>query len=84
MPHDHYRTVQEVADLLKVNEATVRRWIRDGELRAIDIGKGWRIADADLSRFFRHHETRPREIESDLGRERGPTPLPEPGDESPR
>ncbi len=49
MPHDRYRNVHEVAELLKVNEATVRRWIRDGELRAIDIGKGWRIADADLA-----------------------------------
>lgn len=84
MPQDHYRTVHEVADLLKVNEATVRRWIRDGQLRAIDIGKGWRIADADLVRFFRLHETRPREIDSDLGRERGPTLLPDPGDESAR
>ena len=40
MPHDHYQTVQEIADRLKVSEATVRHWIKDGSLRAIDIGKG--------------------------------------------
>ncbi|MBW8298672.1 MAG: helix-turn-helix domain-containing protein [Hydrogenophaga sp.] len=61
MPHDQYQTVQEVADRLKVSEATVRHWIKDGSLRAIDIGKGWRISDADLQDFLRRHETRPRE-----------------------
>lgn len=43
MSQVHYQTVKDVADLLKVSEVTVRRWIKDGELRAIDIGKGWRI-----------------------------------------
>ncbi len=60
MPHDQYQTVKEVADRLKVAEATVRRWIGLGELRAIDIGKGWRIADADLAAFLSRHETVPR------------------------
>jgi excisionase family DNA binding protein len=40
MIREQYRTVKEVADLLRVGEPTVRRWIRAGELRAIDIGKG--------------------------------------------
>jgi excisionase family DNA binding protein len=60
MPHDTYQTVREVAERLKVAEATVRHWIRAGELRAIDIGKGWRIADADLDAFLRRHQTAPR------------------------
>jgi excisionase family DNA binding protein len=60
MPRDTYQTVKEVADRLKVNEATVRQWIRDGDLRAIDIGKGWRIADSDLDAFLATHATRPR------------------------
>jgi excisionase family DNA binding protein len=60
MPRDAYQTVKEVADRLKVNEATVRQWIRDGDLRAIDIGKGWRIADSDLDAFLARHATRPR------------------------
>jgi excisionase family DNA binding protein len=60
MPHDQYQTVKEVADRLKVAETTVRHWIKTGELRAIDIGKGWRIADADLNQFLRRHETASR------------------------
>ncbi|MCC7273118.1 MAG: helix-turn-helix domain-containing protein [Alphaproteobacteria bacterium] len=61
MPHDRYQTVQELAERLEVAEETVRRWIKSGELRAIDIGKGWRIADADLERFLNARETAPRE-----------------------
>lgn len=60
MPKDQYQTVKEVADRLKVAEATVRRWIKDGQLRAIDIGKGWRIADADLDEFLLAHQTAPK------------------------
>ncbi len=61
MPHDRYQTVQELAERLEVAEATVRQWIKSGELRAIDIGKGWRIADSDLERFLKARETAPRE-----------------------
>ncbi len=60
MPHDQYQTVKAVAERLKVAEATVRAWIHDGALRAIDVGKGWRIADADLEAFLTRHETTPR------------------------
>lgn len=60
MPHDRYQTVQELAQRLEVAEATVRQWIKSGELRAIDIGKGWRVADADLERFLKARETAPR------------------------
>lgn len=59
MSREHYRTVKDVADLLQVNEVTVRRWIKDGELRAIDIGKGWRIGPEDLDAFLEGHATRP-------------------------
>ncbi|MBP2238621.1 excisionase family DNA binding protein [Sinorhizobium kostiense] len=60
MPQDRYQTVQEFAERLKVSEATERHWIKEGALRAIDIGKGWRISDADLDEFLRQHEMRPR------------------------
>jgi excisionase family DNA binding protein len=60
MPKDRYQTVQELAERLEVAEATVRQWIRSGELRAIDIGKGWRIADTDLDQFLRARDTAPR------------------------
>ena len=64
MPHDRYQTVQELADRLEVAEATVRQWIKSGVLRAIDIGKGWRIPDTDLARFLKARETAPRESDA--------------------
>lgn len=60
MPHDRYQTVQELAERLEVAEATVRQWIKTGQLRAIDIGKGWRIAATDLAMFLKARETAPR------------------------
>ncbi len=43
-------TVQEVAELLKVHEATVWRWCRSGDLPAFRVGQQWRIAATDLQR----------------------------------
>ena len=67
MARDQYQTVKEVADRLKVSEATVRGWIKDGELRAIAIGKGWRVADIDLAAFLSSHSTRAREAAAQEG-----------------
>jgi excisionase family DNA binding protein len=61
MPNDRYQTVHEISERLEVSDATVRLWIKSGELRAVDIGKGWRIADTDLARFLKARETAPRE-----------------------
>jgi hypothetical protein len=38
----------------------VRQWIKSGALRAIDIGKGWRISNTDLDQFLKARETAPR------------------------
>ena len=49
-------TVSEAADILKVNEETVRRWVRAGELPVLDLGgqkTGYRILRAELDRFLR-------------------------------
>jgi excisionase family DNA binding protein len=67
MAREQYQTVKEVADLLKVGEPTVRRWIKDGELRAIDVGKGWRISSSDLDAFLQGHATRPAQVASGDG-----------------
>ncbi|WP_420565291.1 helix-turn-helix domain-containing protein [Thalassobaculum sp.] len=38
--------------MLQVQEATVRSWIRDKRIRAIKLGKEWRIAPQDLEAFL--------------------------------
>ena len=45
-------TIQEVADRLRVNEKTVRRWIDTQELPAFKLGRQWRISEQDLRRFL--------------------------------
>lgn len=47
-PEDEVLTVQEVADYLKVSQATVWRWCQEGKLPAFRIGQQWRIRTEDL------------------------------------
>ena len=41
-------TVEEAADLLRVDKTTVRRWLRQDKLKGIRIGKAWRLRAADI------------------------------------
>lgn len=41
-------SVDQVADLLGLHVRTVRKYVRDGKLRAVRIGKQYRIAHEDL------------------------------------
>jgi excisionase family DNA binding protein len=43
-------TVQETADLLKVSTVTVRRFIADGRLPAVKVGRAVRVEKADVER----------------------------------
>ena len=45
-------TTQEVAELLKVSEATVRSWIKNQELRAVKFEREFRVAKVDLESFL--------------------------------
>ncbi|WP_198375960.1 helix-turn-helix domain-containing protein [Neoroseomonas rubea] len=52
-----FLTVKEVADLVQVSEASVRHWIKLQQLRAIDLGREWRVIPRDLEAFLATHET---------------------------
>lgn len=47
-----YLTSADVAEMLQVTPETVWNWIRAGKLRAIKVGRGWRIAEDDLKAFL--------------------------------
>ena len=49
-----WRTVAEIVDELRVHEQTVRRWIREGQLRAYNFGgkTGYRIKEEDFETFL--------------------------------
>ena len=53
---EEWLTVEEVAEKLKVNEETVRRWIRANKLQVLDLGgqrAGYRIRRRDAEEFLR-------------------------------
>jgi excisionase family DNA binding protein len=45
-------TVEEVAEFLKVSEATVRRLIKTGQLEAVPVGNQYRITQEALDKFL--------------------------------
>jgi excisionase family DNA binding protein len=55
---DEWLTTAEVAQLLRVNPETVKRWLRSGEMRGslLSDRAGWRIARAEVGRFMRDRE----------------------------
>ncbi|ETK37864.1 helix-turn-helix domain-containing protein [Microbispora sp. ATCC PTA-5024] len=53
MPHQPY-SVEQVANLLGLHVKTVRGYVRDGRLKAVRIGKQYRIAREDLEAFTGH------------------------------
>jgi excisionase family DNA binding protein len=47
-------SVEQVADLLGLHVKTVRNYVRDGRLKAVRIGKQYRISRDDLEVFTGH------------------------------
>lgn len=56
-------TVHDAADFLQIRESTVRALIKDKRLRAVKIGKEWRIAQMDLMAFLNENANRDPEAE---------------------
>ena len=50
-------TIPEVAEICRVNEKTIRRWIQASDLVAIKLGAQWRIDPQDLRHFLRKRST---------------------------
>lgn len=55
---EEFFTADEVAEKLKVHVQTVRRWLREGELRGYLLGDraGYRIRKTDLVTFLEERE----------------------------
>ncbi len=50
-------TVEQVANIMQVHVETVRVWIRNGDLVAVDIGKEYRVTRADLNKYIEERKT---------------------------
>jgi excisionase family DNA binding protein len=51
MEEDRYWTPEEIAERLKLNVRTVVRWITSKRLKAIRVGKQWRVPDSEIRAF---------------------------------
>ena len=49
---ESFLTVAEVADMLRLNQQTVRNWIEQGSLPALRVGRRVRIKRSDLERVL--------------------------------
>lgn len=52
-----FMTVQEVADLMRVSSMTVYRLIKAGDLRAVRVGRSFRIREADVNEYLERSYT---------------------------
>jgi excisionase family DNA binding protein len=50
---DEWLSVEEVAQILKMDEETVRRWIRNRQLKAYRFGRDLRIRRDDFEKFVK-------------------------------
>jgi excisionase family DNA binding protein len=58
MENTEYLTTKEIADQLKVNVLTIRRWIGAGKLKAISTGKIYRIRKEDFEKLIKSMEVK--------------------------
>jgi excisionase family DNA binding protein len=58
-------TVAEAAERLGVHHMTIRRWIREGRLRAFRVGDVRRYVDAEEVEALREPQELPRRREDD-------------------
>ena len=54
---DRLLTVHEVAEIMRVSNMTVYRLIRAGELRAVRVGRGYRIRERDVEAYLSREMT---------------------------
>jgi excisionase family DNA binding protein len=57
MEEEKYWTPEEIAERLKINVRTVNRWIASGKLRAIRVGRLWRVPDSAIREFVEEQQT---------------------------
>jgi excisionase family DNA binding protein len=51
MEQEKFLTLDEVAELLKVDKRTIMKEIHAGKLKTFKIGRQYRIADREIQRF---------------------------------
>lgn len=45
-------TVQEASEALGISPLTLGKWLREGKIVGVKLGKLWRITESDLQNFI--------------------------------
>ncbi len=45
-------TIEQISEILKVTKRTVYNYIKSNDLKAVKIGKYWRVKHSDLEEFI--------------------------------
>ena len=49
---ERYYSTREVCKILGIANRTLRRWIKEGKIRAVNIGGRWRIPESEINRIL--------------------------------
>lgn len=52
--------LNEVCDLLKMNKQTIRKYIRNGKLKASKVGTHYMVTDEAIQDFLKANEVQPK------------------------
>jgi excisionase family DNA binding protein len=55
--NNSFLTVEQVTELLQVHWQTVLNYIKSGKLKALRLGKGYRINKVDFEKFIKTNKT---------------------------
>lgn len=58
MTDKDYYAVEQISEMLNIHPKTIQRYIREGKLRAIKVGKSWRVNRHDLRVFLESLDVR--------------------------
>lgn len=58
--NDELHTIEEVATRLRVGKRTVERFVAEGRIRSVKVGRRRFVRDAEVDRFLRDAERRGR------------------------
>ena len=47
-----FYTVEEIAEILKLDAETIRRYLVKGDLKGAKIGRSWRVTKDELDQFI--------------------------------
>ena len=57
MKNNDFLTVEQVAEMLQVHWQTVLNYIKSGKLKALKLGKGYRIPKVEFEIFVKKNQT---------------------------